>query len=992
MKVKDRIISLLYGKRFLEWIWLSEESEEAINFVIGIRKKSGKWEWITLKRKDLEIVDKILEENKDADIYYGVLPRKSTVVNRKGSDEDIASGTIFFADFDFKKEEQCTPGVVEDYPSGKLELCYEEGGKTYHVNRPAILSLLLEVGKHGIPLPNFVIDSGNGYHFLWYHFDLLNTIKTPTVAEWKQKEEELIEKLKDLGADPQVKDPSRILRLPGSINQRSGRKCQVIWISEITKEIIKEEWERDGLLPKRGKKQKPTDVSQERPEEKEEQKPTQATTPTITYNQNKEEKAQEPSPPQSPEKSLNQLTEEERQAILEKHKHVVEALLPCFAKASGHRFEFTTHFSGWFERRGIPKLEAEVVLDELYRRIGKAPEHVRDVRYTYKKATEKEELTGLVSLTELCEKVGAPIDLSLLGVKPEQIEKWKKVKEEKKKEGEQGQAQAQPVPPSNTPGVVAHQTTGTQAVTLVSTQATQTGEVIVNDEYTVKVYHDYDRNSGRPYVTIYYHIRAKEYDPKKRTYVTRDRLKWRIFSVDENGNIVEVNEESLNFDYKHLVTSVEGYQNMLKLIKNLPKDLKPVKISEVYRKVLEFLKTHTILSTDEDYALLTSWVIASYFIPIFDFFPYIGIEKMGFNSGGSTLLNALYKLLPRAMKSHNLTGALIYHAIDKYGASLLVDELRTDVLDKETFEALYHQAIGCFERGARVGRVVAGEPYAYECYSPKVFVDQTLVFSHSDITSRTVFIRIRRVPTAMTLYNDDEGQRQTLVDSLYSAFLLYAREVDKLYRDPEVDSGYRGREDQTFRPLVIVARVIDLEDPSLNVEEQVHKALEFTREYIKVVKVEGDPQKKVLLYVYEFLEDTIGPYLRKEAKELPSPWHRSEEGHYYIYIKDLVNSLVSMASTIYQQDLTYRPNIEVDEDSGTAKKGKALLTEREWRRIERDIQDYLDTRKLAPLLKKVLPRNIDDSRNRPILRIRDLDDYNKVIDTISDILGIQAMN
>ena len=985
MKVKDRIINLLYGKRFLEWIWLNDEKGQDINFVIGIRKKSGKWEWTTLKRKDLDIVDKILEENKDADIYYGVLPRKPTVDNRKGSDEDIASGPIFFADFDFKKEEQCTPGIIEDYPSGKLELCYEEGGKTYHVVRPSILSLLLEVQKRGIPLPDFVIDSGNGYHFLWYYFELLDSISTPTVEEWKKKEEELIEKLKDLGADPQVKDPSRILRLPGSINQRSGRKCQVIWISELVKHIIKDRW---GL----GKKQtsQTTGVQKARPEEKEEQKPTQDTTPTITYNQNKEEKAQELSPPQSPEKSLNQLTEEERQAILEKHKHVVEALLPCFAKASGHRFEFTTHFSGWFERRGIPKLEAEVVLDELYRRIGKAPEHVRDVKYTYKKASEKEELTGLVSLTELCEKLGAPIDLSLLGVKPEQIEKWKKVKEEKKKEGEQGQAQAQSVPPSNTTGVEVQQTTGTQAVTLVSTQVTQTGEVVVDDGYTVKVYHDYDHNSGRPYVTVYYHVRVKEYDPKKRVHVMRDKVKWRIFTTDDNGNIIEVNEESLGFNFRHLVSSVKEYQTMLNFIRNLPKEVRPVRISEVYRNVLEFLKTHVVLSTDEDYALLSTWVIASYFIPIFDFFPYIGIEKMGFNSGGSTLLNALYKLLPRAMKSHNVTGAVIYHVVDRFGASLLVDELRTDVLDKETFEALYHQAIGCFERGARVGRVVGGEPYAYECYSPKVFVDQTLVFSHSDITSRTVFIRIRRVPTAMTLYNDDEGQRQALVDSLYSAFLLYAREVDKLYRDPEVDSGYRGREDQTFRPLVIVARVIDLEDPSLNVEEQVHKALEFTREYTKVVRVEGDPQKKVLLYVYEFLEDTIGPYLRKEAKELPSPWHRSEEGHYYIYLKDLVNNLVSLASSIYQQDLTYRPNIEVDEDSGTAKKGKALLTEREWRRIERDIQDYLDTRKLAPLLKKVLPRNIDDSRNRPILRIRDLEDYNKVIDTISDILGIQS--
>ena len=75
-----------------------------------------------------------------------------------------------------------------------------------------------------IPRPNLIIDSGRGLYLIW----LLNSVPSKALPLWKSIEEYLYSVLKPFGADRQALDPTRVLRVPGSINSKSKTIVKVI--------------------------------------------------------------------------------------------------------------------------------------------------------------------------------------------------------------------------------------------------------------------------------------------------------------------------------------------------------------------------------------------------------------------------------------------------------------------------------------------------------------------------------------------------------------------------------------------------------------------------------------------------------------------------------------------------------------------------------------------------------------------------------------------
>ena len=75
-----------------------------------------------------------------------------------------------------------------------------------------------------IPTPNLIIDSGRGLTLVW------SIEKVPYMALplWKAIQEYLYSILKEFGADRKALDATRILRVPGSINSKSGTRVSIL--------------------------------------------------------------------------------------------------------------------------------------------------------------------------------------------------------------------------------------------------------------------------------------------------------------------------------------------------------------------------------------------------------------------------------------------------------------------------------------------------------------------------------------------------------------------------------------------------------------------------------------------------------------------------------------------------------------------------------------------------------------------------------------------
>ena len=174
-----------------------------------------------------EVVGFAIQLGENVDIYYRVFPLYERPKGR-GDASYTQVGKVLFADLDYKKEidnivkKECKEG--EDY---SLECYYQSGNRVYKVDREPLSKVLEKLKKYNL-LPSIAVDSGTGYHLYW----ILNTERDAKEVETVEKK--LVKFLKEIGlpADERASDLARVLRLPGTINQKSKRVVKVIYQDE----------------------------------------------------------------------------------------------------------------------------------------------------------------------------------------------------------------------------------------------------------------------------------------------------------------------------------------------------------------------------------------------------------------------------------------------------------------------------------------------------------------------------------------------------------------------------------------------------------------------------------------------------------------------------------------------------------------------------------------------------------------------------------------
>lgn len=129
---------------------------------------------------------------------------------------------------------------------------------TGYTKEQVLMNLDENYFNKSIPRPNFIIDSGRGLYLIW----LINAVPGKALPLWKAVEEYLYSQLKDLGADRQALDATRILRVPGSTNSKSGTTVEILEeydyiydLREIQSNYLPE------LIPKDKKKGRPKKIN-----------------------------------------------------------------------------------------------------------------------------------------------------------------------------------------------------------------------------------------------------------------------------------------------------------------------------------------------------------------------------------------------------------------------------------------------------------------------------------------------------------------------------------------------------------------------------------------------------------------------------------------------------------------------------------------------------------------------------------------------------------
>ncbi|HBF7390209.1 TPA: DNA-binding response regulator [Clostridioides difficile] len=95
---------------------------------------------------------------------------------------------------------------------------------TKFTNTQILMNLEANYFNKLIPIPNLIIGSGRGLTLMW----LIQRVPYMALPLWKAIQEYLYIQLKEFGADIKALDATRILRVPGSINSKSGTRVKIL--------------------------------------------------------------------------------------------------------------------------------------------------------------------------------------------------------------------------------------------------------------------------------------------------------------------------------------------------------------------------------------------------------------------------------------------------------------------------------------------------------------------------------------------------------------------------------------------------------------------------------------------------------------------------------------------------------------------------------------------------------------------------------------------
>ena len=105
---------------------------------------------------------------------------------------------------------------------------YQVSGLVRLSRNDQLKAILLFIELQELPEPSLVLFSGRGYQVKWF---LENPIPQQAIPRWNEAQRYLVQKLRTIGADPQARDISRVLRLDQTVNTKSGEVARVVWAS-----------------------------------------------------------------------------------------------------------------------------------------------------------------------------------------------------------------------------------------------------------------------------------------------------------------------------------------------------------------------------------------------------------------------------------------------------------------------------------------------------------------------------------------------------------------------------------------------------------------------------------------------------------------------------------------------------------------------------------------------------------------------------------------
>lgn len=304
-------------------------------------------------------------------------------------------------------------------------------------------------------------------------------------------------------------------------------------------------------------------------------------------------------------------------------------------------------------------------------------------------------------------------------------------------------------------------------------------------------------------------------------FISKDLKEEEIFIIATKEGIQLIKNDHFDLEEKRyfieirgrLLSRIEEKWN-LKELNNFIEDynsgkLTGLSLKEVFEKIKVLFKKYMELEREEDYDLITAWVIGSYFFPIFSTFPFLNI-KAPKGSGKTQCLNFLNQVCFNAAKAKPSLAALC-DTVDSLRGTYLIDQ--ADLLRRRGNEELLEILTDSYKKGGkrrmRFPEKRGGwRTIEQETYSPKAFA--SIGQLPEDLADRCLIIPLlksgRNFPEPNEENEDWKQIRGELYQTLLTNFSVIKDTYDILKIHYRMNSKIIGRDLELWLPLETILK------------------------------------------------------------------------------------------------------------------------------------------------------------------------------------------
>jgi putative DNA primase/helicase len=228
----------------------------------------------------------------------------------------------------------------------------------------------------------------------------------------------------------------------------------------------------------------------------------------------------------------------------------------------------------------------------------------------------------------------------------------------------------------------------------------------------------------------------------------------------------------------------------------------PVEGGELVSEITKLLKRH-VIAQREHYLACALWVIHAHCHDAAMHSPILMITAPTMGCGKSTLLECLEYLVPRPLRTSHVTSAAIFHRIERYKPTVLMDEADTFAPDNKDLLCLFNDG---YRRGGKFHR----KDGDYSIWAPKAVALNEHNKLAATLQSRSIIIKLQRKAPDEVIHRvkppQDKHDDKDPFNAIRMKCVRWAKDnAERLVgAEPDLPSD-NDRTNDNWRPLIAIA-------------------------------------------------------------------------------------------------------------------------------------------------------------------------------------------